>query len=87
MLTINLLDANDNYPEFPQGPFTNPYHFNAPENAPSNVRIGKYCSLLPSQFLCCTCYWMVKNLFVTYFQGKLRLMTQMKELLREFTTI
>lgn len=50
VLTINLLDANDNNPEFPRGPLANPYHFNAPENAPANVRIGKYF-IYPSPLL------------------------------------
>lgn len=42
VLTINIIDANDNYPEFPRISSTKPYHFSAPENAPSTVKIGKH---------------------------------------------
>ena len=40
-LTVLLVDMNDNQPEFPDLPSTNPYKFFVVENGNKNERIGK----------------------------------------------
>ncbi|KAE8740358.1 hypothetical protein FOCC_FOCC014138, partial [Frankliniella occidentalis] len=59
VLTINLIDANDNNPEFTRGPLTNPYHFSAPENAPINVKIGKVEAQDPDEGLYARIYYYI----------------------------
>ncbi|CAH0559618.1 unnamed protein product [Brassicogethes aeneus] len=44
-LTILLVDANDNRPEFPDTQTTNPYHFFVTENSPKDIRIGQVKAL------------------------------------------
>lgn len=44
-LTILLVDANDNRPEFPDSATSNPYHFMVVENDERNVRIGQVKAL------------------------------------------
>lgn len=44
-LTVLLVDANDNRPEFPDSSSSNPYHFYVVENSEPNIRIGQVKAL------------------------------------------
>ncbi|KAJ1523428.1 hypothetical protein ONE63_001290 [Megalurothrips usitatus] len=62
VLSINVIDANDNNPEFPRGPSTMPYHFSAPENAPPNVKIGRVEAQDPDEGLYARIYYyLIRN--------------------------
>lgn len=47
-LTIQLVDTNDNRPEFPDSKTTNPYHFYVTENNEKDMKLGKRALLMPA---------------------------------------
>uniref|UniRef100_T1IV10 Uncharacterized protein n=1 Tax=Strigamia maritima TaxID=126957 RepID=T1IV10_STRMM len=49
VLTVRVLDENDNVPTFPKGPFFSPYSFSVDENAPIRTEIGQVVANDPDE--------------------------------------